>query len=41
MARSASVVFNPSQLEMTFAEARATVTVQDLIPVQIKNHQCY
>ncbi len=38
IARSAGVVFNPSQLEMTFAGARAIVTVQDLIPIQIKDH---
>jgi len=36
--RGAAVVFSPSQLEMTFAGARAIVTVQDLIPVQIKDH---
>ena len=38
IARNAGVVFNPSQLEMTFAGARAIVTVQDLIPIQIKDH---
>lgn len=38
IARNAGVIFNPSQLEMTFAGARAIVTVQDLIPIQIKDH---
>lgn len=38
IARNKSVIFNPSQLEMTFAGARAIVTVQDLIPIQIKDH---
>jgi glycosyltransferase involved in cell wall biosynthesis len=36
--RNASVIFNPSQLEMTFVGAREIVTIQDLIPVQLKDH---
>ncbi len=36
--RNSSVIFNPSQLEMTFVGARQIVTVQDLIPIQIKDH---
>ncbi|MEO8130594.1 MAG: glycosyltransferase family 1 protein [Bryobacteraceae bacterium] len=38
MSRNRGLVFNPSQLEMTFAGARAIVTVQDLIPIQITDH---
>ena len=36
--KRASVIFNPSQLEMTFLGAREIVTVQDLIPLQIEDH---
>ena len=38
VAKHADVIFTPSQLEMTFAGARAIVTVQDLIPIQMKDH---
>jgi glycosyltransferase involved in cell wall biosynthesis len=37
-ARHASVIFNPSQLEMTFLGAREIVTVHDLIPIQVRDH---
>jgi glycosyltransferase involved in cell wall biosynthesis len=36
--RNTTVIFNPSQLEMTFVGTRQIVAVQDLIPIQVKDH---